>query len=512
MHTRIISFLGTTWYDYCLHEVPSHGVRRTKQARLTDIPLLDVALSGTEDTAEVVVIGTDAVWKQWFNEGRVGECAYVSDLTDDRPTWRERVSVAFIRTPDGVGVDKGTAGKGPARRVEIELWEVYRAIDLAAGAASFEALAMISSPPFVESRLIHTARCGAGPDRIFLDLTNGFRAQPIFGVNALRRLAESRSQLAVPDLTLFYTAFVSDFQGGKYAIRSFDRKDGYQPKRQESEADVCPVVDVTSVLSASRWLTAASSFRLYGRADDLAGLCREVQRLAVSEQGLITPVQKLGDAARDFADALCTLRLNDLVTSNAARLASASADVREHERASLLLPVLAPEFHEIEKMAKDVSAPELESQRGLRALLSVATLADRFERFAECAAVIRETIVIAFALAVRDGRILRPDAKKRPSIEAKDAESWLGAGVGVLKALPDGPFRTFAETFGRVGDLRNDLLHGGLRETPRPSSTIRRELKEALGQLEKLLQFVENGDIGERLPREVVPVRPDFST
>lgn len=255
------------------------------------------------------------------------------------------------------------------------------------------------------------------PERILFDLTHGFRAQSILATSAVQAvLAEDLRNGRPPILELRYAAF------------------------EARQQDLAPVWDLTGLVEQQQWLSAIDAFRQHGRADAFAALCESLalRIIAGRHQDLERraerdAVKRLGRCAKSLADALVLLRLEALVTEHAPAFVRAAEQGRA--RVAAEGPAVGAALDELVGWARAMSAPELETAEGGRALAAVADAACKMQRYVEALAVLREGTVLQCSRAWGCG----------------DEETE-------LRLFEEGdPF------WKELTGLRNDVLHSGLR-------------------------------------------------
>jgi CRISPR-associated protein Csx16 len=430
--TRLVTFLGLgkPADEEPTHYVPSRyrlGAVETGPTPLHDVATVLAAASGP---VHVRVLGTAEVRARWFGEER----RYEQFLAEGLAGAREDVRVSFGLLPDG--------------RSTAELWEIFETVR---GALSPEPLA--EEP--------------GTPAEILVDITHGFRSQSFFAAAALAFARSSaRRQGGVrdsPPLRILYAAFEARTK----------------PKGEEQPDPVVPVWDLTPFLDAVEWDRAVDALMRYGRGDDLQRLFVAAQRRAMMDggRGAVPPqLQRFGRQAATFADALATARLPQLISERGAALAravdEARADVERHA------PPVAPSLDELARWARSIAGGQAVSIDGVERSLALGAIYERLERFLELACLLRETLVSAWSLRRRPPEaVLQPDARGFGEERRRDE--------GDLNAAPaDDPL---VQAFRRVGQLRNDLQHGGFREGAAKADGLRRNLSQALGDVRALL-------------------------
>jgi hypothetical protein len=243
------------------------------------------------------------------------------------------------------------------------------------------------------------------------------------------------------------------------------------------------------------WNTAIDDLMRHGRADELErrvqGTHNQAARHARENKLDLPRLQQFGKAARAFADGLATARIPETIAEQSAALVRAIESCREDLVRHI--PPLAPQLEQLEAKARKLSAPAVVSAEGIRASLELAALYMDLQRYAEAAITLRETAVSACSVELEGARALQPhhgdqsttrkgsqgfqEERKRHENRLHDPEKSTedSEPMGQLRLLTQG-----------IGDLRNDVEHGGFREQAREGSGIRKELKEKLDRFRDL--------------------------
>lgn len=425
MTSRLVSFLGLgkpgappPYYEcvtYCF------GDRHSSRT-----PLLQRALAelfGPVD--EIVILGTEAVEKQWMGSGEL--CKHLGEA----PRW------AFECVPDG--------------KTRKELHGVFEQV--------LRALGVEGAVERPRSRV----------DRILLDVTHGFRIQPILATSALAfALSEwERAGQEPPEVRVLYGAF--------------EAGSGGEPR---------PIWDLTEIVTVASWNAALDALLRYGRADALEQLSKAASKEAVQQElasGASGPalagasgLRKLGEAARAFADDLALGRARDLLTDSAPSLRNRLADPST-DRWVDEMPWLRGSVGALRTAVEPMCAPGVFGPEGIEATAAVAEWYERTQRFAELANTLRELLVTV------TGRLLGEPQEREPgpdfSEEIRAAqERSLGSLAKAVTAAPEARpsvpelVERAAKRAAEVLNTRNDIEHLGLRKDPAPATDLRRRL------------------------------------
>ncbi len=442
MPRRLLSFLGVgreepPHYDSCRYALDE---LQTEPTRFVQRAISDAGKARGRPFDEIVLLCTEKARERWCAEGVVE--------TEIGP------HVRIVPIPDG--------------KDNREMWEIFEAVRTELG--------------------------GSAPGRdldIHLDITHGFRVQPLLAMSALDFVRSEwlRQRIeGAPSVRVTYGAFAA------------------------SVAGVAPVWDLTELLTVGRWNSALTAVQLYGRGDELAALTGllgdEAVRLAREQErpkrelGLARNVagEALGKAVKAFSDDLCTGRLKPLFGQSAGKLVEAieSEDTRA---LTARMPALRGTLDWLRDRVSGLRSDSVvSSEQGARATVAYARLCGELQRFPEQAAALREALVTLFALrrpwgvpllevgtpGMDDQRRWIEESWNRLGGEASKAK---GTASGVLVAEAGGALDVVREG-PRVGGLRNDVEHLGIRSSVTPAATVRENLKVFHLAVEALLNEV----------------------
>ncbi len=424
MTTRLVSFLGLgkpaappPHYQPVTYHF---GAQHSSKTPLVQRALVE--LLGPVD--EIVLLGTEAVEVLWMDSGLLRE--HLGAEPD-----------AFERVPDG---------KTPA-----ELHQVFEEVLRALGVEG----AVDRPRPRV--------------DRILLDVTHGFRIQPILATSALAfALSEwERAGVDPPDVRVLYGAF--------------EAGSGDEPR---------PIWDLTEIVTVASWNGALDALVRYGRADGLELLSRTASKRAVERERASGAsgaalagaggLRKLGEAAQDFADDLALGRLRDLLTRSAPALRERLAD-SSTERWIGEMPWLRGSVRALREAVEPMCASRVFGPEGILATAAVAEQYERTQRFAELAATMREVLVTVTGHLL--GAAPEPDPGPEYSPEARRAgEDDLAELVRAfttdresLRVVPQS-IESLARLAAVVHPTRNDIEHLGLKRDPAGRDPLRTAL------------------------------------
>ncbi len=410
-----------------------------------ETPLLETALCELLEVDSLVVLGTKEVKARWVDSGLLERYLPEGQVY----LFRE------ITTPHGT----------------TELWGLFSSI-----------IDALTREP------IHEAGETVGPETVIFDVTHGFRAQPLFGMAALNHVLGEWSRQAPddeqPDRDDEEPANTSTF---RVLYGAFEDR--------ANHGGVAPVWDLTAFVLASRWNAALDALMRFGRADDFEVLAQvdyqaELKRLR--EQGKsgaelhqeASVACVLSKRAREFADDLALNRLRDLLRGKRGHgSAQRLADFLASSQARSLIERLPPIRSAMDQLAdwiKPLSSKSVLEQDGLESSVALADIYDRLQRFAELAALLRETVIGKTAIEMGADRV-EPglggcrDARSQP-------ERFLGRlanEVASKRQAPNGWAAhqiQLAKLYSQLSQARNDIEHCGINGGPQSAKELRKDL------------------------------------
>ena len=467
-HRRVVAFLGmgNTKKDA---KFPYYDAVRYKldgRATAEPVPLVQQALVELLDLAEddeLVLLGTSKVRDRWIEKRHDTETeqpdtgrAWWVESGDAHKLLKRRF--LFVEVPEGA--------EGKQLRT-IFAWLLY-----VFDPAHFEAPGEAPGLQHVE------------PDRLelYLDVTHGFRIQPIYGVQALHfAVAEwERRGQTVPPIRILYGAYDA-----------------------ANKAEPAPIWDLTETLTASRWNRAVDAMLRYGRGDALASLAaeeyrRRTQRTAGVDYRRESKLRQLGDRVRQFSNDIVTGRLEHLLTESAGAL----YEVLKDEQLKDLLdrfPYLQAPMAALREQVRNLQADQATSRSGIEAALRLATLLHQMNRYLERAAVLRETFVTWLQVQLQQESL--PDGLAGALEEAATSEDDAAHPADTSRQQADKLFQLLAARSQRlkhsstewerladeIAKTRNDMLHQGFNKDRRSAKKLIDKLDKLQPRLEELL-------------------------
>lgn len=457
--TRIVSFLGLSsnrtppHYDEVAYEIELFsGDQRVRTAKT---PLKDVAtVLAADGPCSLLMLGTSDTEEQWFGP----EPLFPKELhrgLQASPGGSERCPLlGFQRIPTG--------------ETREQRWEIFQAL----------VNALQPTPLLLSHNGFPAQREVQPPDEIVLDITHGFRSAPFFAASAVafQRSEQRRLGLTGPRFRIVYAH--------------------YEFKRKAEPDYAAPIWFFDDLIDVLDWNTAIDDLMRHGRADELEQRVKVSQAEAsrkAREGGLDFPkIQQFGRAARAFADGLATARVPEMISELSSALEKAIHSCRED--LVRYIPPLAPQLDQLEERARKLSAPSVVSAEGIQAALELAALYMELQRYAEAAITLRETGVSAWSVNQSSNRVLQPHHGDRSTQKSgnknfrEERERHEKLLSGAEQSAGDTAQQEQLQRLMRdIGDLRNDVEHGGFREQARDGSGIRKELREKLVRFRELI-------------------------
>ncbi|HOL44807.1 MAG TPA: TIGR02221 family CRISPR-associated protein [Methanothrix sp.] len=250
---------------------------------------------------------------------------------------------------------------------------------------------------------------------------------------------------------------------------------------EATENNRTPVFDLTPFMKLLDWTNATEMFIRTGHGRDIANLLKSAHQVAYgtrSSDGL-TPPRELKNVASDIekiSDALALVR-SDEVMEYALRLKNRPERYRDEARAwakpfSLLVDRIAENFVPFAGDDKDIS-------RRLKTECSIIGWLIDKNQIVQAILLAREWIITYVISKLGEGDT--HDSEYRECIKKKIYDAITGED----KLPVDGKL---LEIWSRLGDLRNDVAHCGMRRSPKPSDTL---IKGARQVYEDLRRFAE---------------------
>lgn len=456
---RIVSFLGIGRkdadppYEPCVYELD--GVR-SRQSPLVTVGIVEGLREQLEpdDGFSIVLLATDEARKLWFDTPSSHERSRYERYLEDAGL--ADLPVGFIELPIG---DNSS-----------DLWRIFDRVEKAVRPA----------PVFVTRATGHRKGEQMSLPQatdVVVDITHGFRTQPLFAMSAVafaqsetRRETSEGDGATAPNIRVLYGA--------------------YEAAKLVDGQKVEPLWDLTLFLEVLRWNAAIDALMRFGRADDVEAMTRAFTRARPPQERRETaPLDRLAQAARQFADDLATIRIPQLLRDDSRMLVEACRAARD--LVSEHIPPLGPQLDRLCEWAEAVRAESVVSVEGVQAALALARLYDRLQRPAELAATLRETMVTAYTLMQVEAKDLEQPGRENFRRQRDEMEKRLNWGA------------SWAQQWSGIAQRRNDVLHGGFNNQPASAQRLRRALRETIAEVESLVEPLVKGVPGVRPKRFV---------
>lgn len=311
------------------------------------------------------------------------------------------------------------------------------------------------------------AEAARGRDSVALDVTHGFRTQPLLGFLSAAFL---RATGAAPLDRLLYGAF----------------------EAKDAATGVAPVFDLTPFLALLDWTAAADQFLATGSAARLADLLEDThqslwrQADPGARESLPRNLKNLGKSLRTTTSGLLLLRR----ASRAANLAELGAALeRSRDEVARYAPPFATLLDRV-----------LAGTAALRAAADDELAAERAQiewlldhgRTDAALTLAREWLVSLVAARIRPGLPIPDDYAGRKPFETflnvlAGHPRLSGADVddGLRPVLADPSFAAVGAAWNQISALRNDLNHAGYNRNSKPEAVFARDataaVREAVG-------------------------------
>lgn len=332
----------------------------------------------------------------------------------------------------------------PDGRTEAELWDIF-------------------------TRVAETVEEG---EAVAFDVTHGLRSFPLLGLLVAAYLRAARG---VELKAVLYGA--------------------YDVRQQEVAPSRTPVFDLGPMLRLLDWAEAAERFQRFGDARDLGRLLADSRKALAEEAG-----GQAAGAVGNLANALQALSLSLRLLRPYDVLAGAAKLPGQLDRAATALqarPELRPFpmlMEQVRQAYEPLGVPDPQKPGAQAQVLAaqrrlVGWYLER-EQVVQAVALAREWLV-SWALA----HLGVADLRERQARE--EVEGALGVAARarregqaafhpplLLRALPQ--VEAVADLWAELGDLRNDLLHAGMRPDPREAQDLMRQAEGLIAALADL--------------------------
>lgn len=292
-------------------------------------------------------------------------------------------------------------------------------------------------------------------EHVVLDITHGFRSQPVVALAAAQFLEMARR---------------AEVRHLVYSV--------FRPEAgPEGEA---PLVDLREFLSLSRWTVAARQFVRDGRADALADLLGEIHERSYQMPGAtrLRSVGPAGEALRGLTQALAVVRPHE-----AAKWAKEATQKLEASQAELSgTPALSPLGLLLKEVIETIAPMQTEDiffSQGLKAQAAMMRFCLRTGQLQQAVTLAREALVTHEACA--RGLNPTPVSASADANPRHETERALGALVQRRAQREDvGDDADLADLWDRLTKARNDINHAGMNPSPNPGDKLVRNVESVV--------------------------------
>ena len=274
---------------------------------------------------------------------------------------------------------------------------------------------------------------------VLLDITHGWRAFPFFAGAAITYLRTAHGQTG--PIRVFYGAF--------------------EPQKPST-----PIWDVSPVIELIDWGRGLDQLMNAGRSptdllDSLESAGNVLRKQYIDAQDTHQGAPNLGGLARamrTFAEDFETQRMISLLTRSAPALVNSI-----NEQAGAVgnhIPPLAPVLDRLKQRAAGISSRDIHGDSGRNAAVALARAYEQTGRTLQAAASVREGTVNLSATELGVTKLAHRSVVERRLHDV--GNEWL-----------------------TLATIRNDLLHGGMREAPAKPPKLKAGVRSAIDRLEQ---------------------------
>ena len=325
------------------------------------------------------------------------------------------------------------------------------------------------------------------PDEIIVDVTHGFRIQPMIGLAAVAYQLgawKREGRPSPPRLRVLYGAYEAG-----YTLRDATPSDDARRIRDGKVRDHsgrAPVWDLTTFVEVAQWNEAISALLRFGRADDLAFLTQRLERAHreapptkldgrhpdpawLERQRGVKWVTLVGGQALKTANAIATLRTEKLITQESVELYRLLEESGPRDTWLRTQPLLEEPFKELREWAQEMQAPKLLSREGMGAVATIISTLVQHERHSQALVLLNEALAVVWRL------LERPNEEAPATLEQdwlRSVREDLNAACSRHRGSKRGSDTTHAPTLRErvlrlaldTQGIRNDTGHAGFRQ------------------------------------------------
>jgi CRISPR-associated DxTHG motif protein len=270
---------------------------------------------------------------------------------------------------------------------------------------------------------------------IALDITHGFRSQPILAL-----------------ATILYLQSSSGVNINKIIYGAYEAKD---------ENNIVPVFDLSVFVNLIRWSGAVRDFLKYQNAYEINNLLKEIHT-----DTYINNFNQKSESLESFGRILNELSLSLSLSHipnifNKATNLSKKNDLQNIPHAAPLATILKKISDKIEPISN--SDGNWHSNEGIKAQLSIIQWYLETSNYQQAITLMRELLITVFAKKIN----LNPEKQR------KDAEEKLGKLCDSLKETHQCEHMEYVKLFNQISEIRNEINHAAMRTNiTRPSTLV----------------------------------------
>ena len=340
------------------------------------------------------------------------------------------------------------------------------------------------------------------PAEIVVDVTHGFRVQPMMGLAAIgfqlsRWRRERRTD--APAIRVVYGAWEHRTVGDPASGR----------------ADRAPIWDITPFVTVAHWNDAITSLLRFGSADDLKALTDE---LAQAERNVLEDTRdrvaqqnigwlnRLGSKAEALATDMRLARTPQLILTSSQNMLQTLDDPIRNDWIARY-PLLREPVESLTRTTAGLHATSLTSADGLRAIAHLAERLVEHHREAGALQLVSEASDLLWGLLtcpagtsdldvlLKTGaggvnKLIRRKATDRDTDRDTARDTAQDATTGAPDAAQDDSdfAATFATLAGELRGLRNDVAHGGLRDSSAKATKLAETIPRLVSTFSQLVE------------------------